>query len=120
MGKCGKEPARPLEEEQSRSLSSRLDPLGFKSVVVVLLGSAVFSSGRQRLRFMAGLPPVEDLERHVLSGCACEYRGFLVFKVSYEGGDVENGQPEQVQAWSSSMCEEQENRLVTYTAPCLQ
>lgn len=102
MGKCGKEPDKPLEDEQSavRSLSSLLGPRGFKSDVVVLLGSVVFSSGKQRLRFMAGLLVV-FLVRHVLSGCPWEYIAFLGFRVSYEGGEVENGQPEQVHAWSS-------------------
>ena len=115
MGKCGKEPARPLEDEQSalRSLSSLLDARGFRSDVVVLLGSAWFSSGKQMLRFMAGWL-VWVLLRHVLSGCPWEYRDFLGFRVSYEGGEVENGQPEQVHAWSSSVCEEQKNRHYLY------
>ncbi|KAG7277182.1 hypothetical protein CRUP_021722 [Coryphaenoides rupestris] len=98
MGKCGKEPASPLEEEQSvpRSLSSLLDVRGFRSdVVVVLLGSDVLSSGKQRLRFMAGVLVVA-LATHVLSACAWEYRGLWVFSVSYDGGDVEKGQLEQV------------------------
>ena len=112
MGKWGKEPARPLEEDEQsalRSLSSLLDARGFRSDEVVLLGSAWFSSGKQTLRFMAGWL-VWVLLRHVLSGCPWEYRDFLGFRVSYEGGEVENGHPVQVHAWSSSVCEEQKNR----------
>jgi len=111
MGKCGKEPASPLEEEQSapRSLSSLLDVRGFRSDVVVLLGSDVLSSGKQRLRFMAGVLVVA-LATHDLSACAWEYRGLRVFSVSYDGEDVEKGQLEQVHAWSSSRSQEQNNR----------
>lgn len=102
MGKCGKEPASPREEEEQspRSLSSLLDVRGFRSDVVVLLGSDVLSSGKQRLRFMTWVLVVA-LATHVLSECAWEYRGLRVFRVSYDGGVVEKGQPEQVHAWSS-------------------